>query len=65
MEMAMNFELSPQEADYLQQLLQRSLRELRGEIAGTESLDWRRGLQGDEQMLKALLDRLGHLAPAP
>ena len=59
----MELGIDTEDARLLQQVLERSLGELRSEIAGTESLKWRESMHEDEARLKAILGRLAKLAP--
>jgi hypothetical protein len=56
--------LSAEEAVVLDGVLSELLVELRGEIAGTESYEWREGLKHKEALLRRLLIQLeAHAAP--
>jgi len=54
----MRLTLTDEEATLLRDVLQQSLGELRGEIAGTDSSFFRERLRENEEGLKAILERL-------
>ncbi len=58
-------ELDEGERKLLAQVLERSLRNLREEIAGTEDYDYRQGLKKQEAQLKKLIAALQAPAPPP
>jgi hypothetical protein len=58
----MQLALDPEEAALLVQVLERHLSDMREEIGKTENYDWRKGLQADEQKIKAMLARLQETA---
>ncbi len=57
--------LSPEEAVVLDGVLSEFLIELRREIAGTESYEWREGLKYKESLLRGLKAELELLAALP
>ena len=61
----MDLELTDDEATLLRALLDSSLRDLRMEIADTDSASFRRGLKVDEANIRSLLDRVGGPLPNP
>jgi hypothetical protein len=54
----MELSLSREEAAFLHRVLTNYLPGLREEIAGTENYEWRQALKKDEELLKALIERL-------
>jgi len=60
-----HIELTSEEAEMLREILAYYLSELRMEIAGTESVDFREPLKKREAFLKELLQRLGWQIPEP
>lgn len=54
----MQLALGTEETELLLRILHGYLSDLRMEIAGTESFDFRQGLKQDEERIKALLGRL-------
>ena len=54
----MNLELSDQEVEVLRDLLRSEYSELGGEIANTDSADYRGGLKKKRAVTKAILERL-------
>lgn len=61
----MDLELTDAEAAMLRTVLDRTLRDLRYEIVDTDRREYRQGLQEDEVVIRALLDRLGGPLPNP
>lgn len=61
----MTLELTDEQAAMLRTILDRALRDLRHEIADTDSPGFRRSLKADEVALRELLDRLGGPQPNP
>lgn len=57
----MDLQIDAEDVLLLQRTLEHALGELRAEIAGTESFDWRQSMHRDEERLKSLLDRLAQL----
>jgi len=55
----MNVNFDTDDLTLLRRVLERSISELRAEISGTESLDWRNALHQDETRMKSMLSRLG------
>jgi hypothetical protein len=60
----MQIDLSDVETEYLQRTLSSTLSELRGEIEATETRDFKAQLERDEDMLRAILGRLGVPVPS-
>jgi hypothetical protein len=60
----MALELSREEFQLMQQVLERHISNLRAEIAGTENYQWRKDMQADEEKLKSILARLSQAKPA-
>jgi hypothetical protein len=60
----MQIELTDVETEYLQRTLTSTLSELRGEIEATETRDFKAQLERDEDMLRAILGRLGVPVPS-
>ena len=54
----MEFSLQPDEASLLKEILKQYLSNLRLEIGGTDSYDFRQGLKKNEEAIKALIARL-------
>ena len=54
----MRLELEPEDLALLERILSGYLADLRMEIAGTDSAEWRRGMKLDEARIGTLLDRL-------
>lgn len=61
----MTIELTTQEHEYLADLLQSALGELRDEIHHTDSFDYKELLKAQEKLIHALLRKLGVEAAAP
>lgn len=61
----MELNLSSQEAAFLHRVLTNYLPSLREEIAGTENYEWRQALKRDEELLKALIERLEKAGVTP
>ena len=59
----MALELSREEFQLMQQVLERHISNLRSEIAGTENFQWRKEMQADEEKLKSILERLSQAKP--
>ena len=57
----MEFKINAQERALLSDVLERSLAEARAELHHTDSHEWRNRLRGDEEKLRALLERLRRL----
>jgi hypothetical protein len=55
----MELSLQPRESEVLARVLTSSLADLRMEISGTEDYDYRESLKSDEEVIKAILARLG------
>jgi len=62
-ESVIRLSLSPEEAVVLDGVLSEFLIELRGEIAGTESYEWREGLKYKESLLRGLQAELEAALP--
>jgi hypothetical protein len=60
----MQLELTDAETEYLQRTLTDTLSELRGEIEATDTRDFKAQLEQDEDMLRAILGRLGVPVPS-
>ncbi len=54
----MQLELDEREASVLNQVLTNYLPELRSEVANTENYEWRQDLKRNEEVIKALIERL-------
>lgn len=61
----MELNLSSEEAAFLHRVLTNYLPSLREEIAGTENYEWRQALKRDEELLKALIERLEKTGVTP
>ena len=61
----MELHLTDQEHQALRAALDSYLRELRGEIADTDALRLRTELKSEEQILRAVLERLSDAAEKP
>jgi hypothetical protein len=59
----MLLELHPEERQLLLNILERADRHLLAEIHRTESIDFRHGLEHDEEILLQLLKKLREVAP--
>ena len=55
----MNIDLTDTESEYLKRRLILDFQDLRGEVSGTDSFDYREALKRDEATLRAILSRLG------
>ena len=55
----MQLELTDDDAELLQEVLDSVVRDLRSEIADTDNRDYRRGLIARRDRLRALLDQVG------
>lgn len=60
----MDLNLDIEEMRLLQRVLDRTLGELRQEIVSTENREWRQSMHGDEDRLKAMIERLAKLHAA-
>jgi len=58
----MTIELTPQECEVLIQVVERELHEMVTEIRHTDNREFRDELKTEREVLRLLLDRLGHLA---
>jgi hypothetical protein len=61
----MNLELTDDEAVLLRRVLDGAYRDLRQEVAHTDSPAFRRDLRADEELVLAMLDRIGGILPNP
>ncbi len=59
----MQLDLSSNELEYLRRLLTSTLSELRGEIAATDTRDFKESLERDERVLRSIMERID--APLP
>jgi hypothetical protein len=55
----MELSLEPRESEVLARILTASLGDLRMEISNTERYEYRESLKADEEIIKAILERLG------
>jgi hypothetical protein len=58
----MTIDLDAREADMLREVCESALSDVRMEVAGTESQNFRESLKRREEFLGSLLDRLGRAA---
>ncbi len=59
----MQFDLDDPELEYLRRVLTSALTELRGEIAATDTHDFKESLERDEALLRSIMHRID--APLP
>lgn len=55
----MQIDLTKEELEVLREVLERTAAELRGEVHKTEAADWKTALKAREQLLGAVLAKLG------